>query len=210
MKLSGPFRLGVLGSGCGTNFLAINSAIERGELPVEISIVISDIEGSEILSHARQCNINSRFIDSGSYRTKLDEVAENEYISVLVDSEVNLVVLAGFMRILKGGLLNAFEGRVINIHPSLLPSFPGLDACKQALDYGVKHTGATVHFVDKGIDSGPIIAQETVPVLDDDTPQTLLDRVHRAEHAIYPAAIAQIARGDVCLKGRRTYKSSSE
>ena len=204
MRQANKLRLGILGSGCGTNFLAINSAIEKGGFPAEISIVISDIESSAILSHARQLNIDSQFINPGSYRTKLDEAAEAKYVSLLREAGVDLVVLAGFMRILKGGLLNSFEGRVINIHPSLLPSFPGLDACQQALDHGVKVTGATVHFVDQGVDSGAIIMQDTCRVLDDDTPVTLLDRIHEVEHKIYPAAIAAIAKGEVVKNGRKT------
>ena len=205
MKQADKLRLGILGSGCGTNFIAINSAIERGDLPAEISIVISDIEDSSILSHARQLNIDSQFIDPGSYGAKLDEVAESKYVSALLSAGVDLIVLAGFMRILKGGLLKSFDGNVVNIHPSLLPSFPGLDACRQALDYGVKISGATVHFVDRGIDSGAIILQDIVRVKDDDTPERLLDRIHEVEHKIYPEAIAAIARGEVGKKGRKTY-----
>ena len=205
MKQPDKIRLGILGSGCGTNFIAINSAIERGELPAEIGIVISDVEDSSILSHAQQLNINNQFIDPGSYQTKLDEAAEAKYVSTLLSAGVNLIVLAGFMRILKGGLLKSFDGGVINIHPSLLPSFPGLDACQQALDYGVKITGATVHFVDRGIDSGAIILQDIVRVKDDDTPEKLLDRIHEVEHKIFPEAIAAIARGEVGKKGRKTY-----
>ena len=116
------------------------------------------------------------------------------------------MVLAGFMRILKGKFLREFEGRVVNEHPSLLPSFPGLEAWKQALDHGVKVTGATVHFVDQGVDEGAIIAQETVPVLDDDTPEILHERIRDAEHRIYPEAIAAIVRGEITLRGRRTVR----
>ena len=208
MRQANKLRLGILGSGCGTNFLAINSAIESDGFPAEISIVISDIESSPILSHARQFNIDSQFIDPGSYRTKLDEAADAKYVSSLTKARVDLVVLAGFMRILKGELLSSFEGRVINIHPSLLPSFPGLDACQQALDHGVKVTGATVHFVDQGVDSGAIIMQDTCMVMDDDTPERLLNRIHKVEHKIYPAAIAAIARGEVVLNGRKTSKAT--
>ena len=208
MGSSNRFRLGVLGSGCGTNLAAINAAIERGELPVTTAIVISDIADSGILKHARQMNINCQFIDPGSYRTKLDERAEREYISALEQASVDLVVLAGFMRILKGEFLKTFEGRVINIHPSLLPSFPGLNAWQQALEYGVKYTGSTVHFVDQGVDSGPIISQETVPVLDSDTPKSLHKRIQLAEHKIYPEAIAVIARRQLKLTGRRTRLSN--
>ena len=209
MMNAGTFRLGVLGSGRGPNFAAIAEAIKCGEVPAKVVTVISDVENSGILQHAKQLEITGQFIDPGKYRTKLDEGAEQAYITALQSAQVDLVVLAGFMRILKGDFLRSFEGRVINIHPSLLPSFPGLEAWKQALDYGVKHTGATVHFIDQGIDSGAIITQETVPVLDEDTPETLLGRIHGAEHRIYPASIAAIARGEVRLKGRRTVRRVS-
>ena len=149
------------------------------------------------------------FIAPGKFRTKLDEEAEASYIKALNDAEVDLVVLAGFMRILKGEFLRAFEGRVVNVHPSLLPAFPGLEAWKQALDHGVKVTGATVHFVDQGVDNGAIIAQETVRVLDDDIPEILHERIHGAEHRIYPEAIGAIVRGEITLRGRRTIKSVS-
>src|SRR5439155_17891825 len=135
--------------------------------------------------------------------TKLDEEAERAFVTALREANVNLIALAGFMRVLKGEFLHAFEKRIVNIHPSLLPSFPGLEAWKQALDYGVKLTGCTVHFVDAGVDSGPIIAQQSVPVLDDDTPETLHQRIHAAEHELYPKCIAAIARGEVSLQGRR-------
>ena len=206
MADTGSLRLGVLGSGRGSNLVAIADAIGRGDLPAKITVAISDVEDAAFLQHAEQLGIPGQFIDPGKYRTKLDEDAEQAYIAALQSSNVDLVVLAGFMRILKGDFLRAFEGRVINIHPSLLPSFPGLEAWKQALDYGVKHTGATVHFVDQGIDSGAIIAQETLPVQDEDTPESLLERIHSAEHRILPASIAAIASGKVELKGRRTVR----
>ena len=182
MADTGSLRLGVLGSGRGSNLVAIADAIGRGDLPAKITAAISDVEDAAFLQHAEELGIPGQFIHPGKYRTKLDEDAEQAYIAALQSSNVDLVVLAGFMRILKGEFLRAFEGRVINIHPSLLPSFPGLEAWKQALDYGVKHTGATVHFVDQGIDSGAIIAQETLPVQDEDTPESLLERIHSAEH----------------------------
>ena len=209
MANTGSFRLGVLGSGRGSNLVAIADAIGRGDLPAKITAAISDVEDAAFLQHAEKLGIPSQFIHPGKYRTKLDEDAEQAYIAALQSSHVDLVVLAGFMRILKGEFLRAFEGRVINIHPSLLPSFPGLEAWKQALDYGVKHTGATVHFVDQGIDSGAIIAQETLPVQDEDTPESLLERIHSAEHRILPASIAAIASGKVELKGRRTVRRIS-
>ncbi len=125
------------------------------------------------------------------------------YVAALQAAKVDLIVLAGFMRVLKGDFLRAFEGRIVNIHPSLLPSFPGLEAWKQALDHGVKVTGCTVHFVDAGVDAGPIIGQQTVPVLDNDTPESLHQRIHAAEHELYPKCVAAIARGEISVVGRR-------
>lgn len=197
------FRLGVLGSGKGSNFVAIADAIAAGEVPAEVGLVLSDVESAGILEHARSRQLASRFIPPGKFRTKLDEEAEQAYVSALQEAKVDLIVLAGFMRVLKGEFLRAFEGRIVNIHPSLLPSFPGLEAWKQALDHGVKVTGCTVHFVDAGVDCGPIIGQQTVPVLDDDTPETLHARIHAAEHELYPKCVAAIARGEVLVQGRR-------
>src|SRR4029077_14800324 len=148
-------------------------------------------------------NFPARFSAPGKFRTKLDEDAEGAYVTALRAAGVDLLVLAGFMRVLKGDFLRAFEGRIVNIHPSLLPSFPGLEAWKQALDHGVKLTGCTVHFVDAGVDCGPIVGQLTVPVLDDDTSETLHKRIHAAEHDLYPKCIAAIARREVAIQGRR-------
>jgi phosphoribosylglycinamide formyltransferase-1 len=197
------FRIGVLGSGKGSNFVAIADAISSGEIPTQVALVLSDVENSGILAHARERNIPARFIPPGKFRTKLDEEAERAVVDALRAARVNLVVLAGFMRVLKGDFLRAFEGRIVNIHPSLLPSFPGLEAWKQALDHGVKFTGCTVHFVDAGVDSGAIIGQQTVPVLDDDTPESLHQRIHAAEHELYPRCVAAIARGKISIQGRR-------
>ena len=166
------FRIGVLGSGKGSNFVALADACSAGNLPGQIALVISDVAEAGILERARERNIPARFIAPGKFRTKLEEETERAYVDALRQAQVDLVALAGFMRVLKGDFLRAFEGRIVNIHPSLLPSFPGLEAWKQALEYGVRVTGCTVHFVDAGVDSGPIIGQQTVPVLDDDTPET--------------------------------------
>jgi phosphoribosylglycinamide formyltransferase 1 len=204
MTLKRKFRLGVLGSGKGSNFVAIADACAAGVVPAEVALVISDVADAGILERARERKVISRHIDPGKFRTKLDEEAERAYIAALQEAEVDLVVLAGFMRILKGEFLRAFAQRVINIHPALLPSFPGLEAWKQALDYGVKFTGVTVHFVDQGIDTGPIIAQATVPVLAGDTPEKLHARIQEVEGVIYPAAIASLARGEVSVRGRQT------
>jgi phosphoribosylglycinamide formyltransferase-1 len=197
------FRLGVLGSGKGSNFLAIADAVAAGKIPAEIAVVLSDVESAGILAGARERNLPAQFIPPGKFRTKLDEDAERAFVGALQAARVDLVVLAGFMRVLKGDFLRAFEGRIVNIHPSLLPSFPGLEAWKQALDHGVKVTGCTVHFVDAGVDAGPIIGQETVPVLDDDTADSLHQRIHAAEHRLYPECVAAIARGDISVSGRR-------
>ncbi len=197
------FRLGVLGSGKGTNFVAIADAIDTGKIPAAVAVVLSDVEGAAILTHARTRKLAAQFIPPGNFRTKLDEEAERAFVAALQAARVDLVLLGGFMRVLKGGLLRAFEGRIINIHPSLLPSFPGLEAWKQALDHGVKVTGCTVHFVDAGVDSGPIIGQQSVPVLDNDTADTLHARIHVAEHELYPKCVAAIARGEVSVQGRR-------
>ena len=206
MAVYNPFRLGVLGSGEGSNLGAIADACQNGILPANVAVVLSDVENAAILQRAQEEKVADRFIAPGKFPTKLDEDAETAFIKALREAEVDLVVLAGFMRILKGEFLRVFEGRVVNVHPSLLPAFPGLEAWKQALDHGVKVTGATVHFVDQGVDNGAIIAQETVPVLDDDTPEILHERIHGAEHRIYPEAIGAIARGEIALRGRRTAK----
>lgn len=203
MAMNNRFRLGILGSGKGSNFIALADAVAAGNVPAEIAVVLSDVETAGILAGARERNIPARFIPPGKFRTKLDEDAERAFVDALRSAGVDLVVLAGFMRVLKGDFLRAFEGRIVNIHPSLLPSFPGLEAWKQALDHGVKVTGCTVHFVDAGVDAGPIIGQQSVPVLDNDTPESLHQRIHAAEHKLYPECVAAIARGEISVVGRR-------
>ena len=194
----------MLGSGKGSNLTAIAEASRAGTIPVEVAIVLSDVAEAGILAQARARGLAAEFIAPGKFRTKLDEEAERAYTSRLLGAEVDLVVLAGFMRILKGEFLRAFSLRVVNIHPSLLPAFPGLEAWKQALDYGVKVTGCTVHFVDQGMDSGPIIAQETVPIEQDDTPATLHARIQQAEQRLYPRCLGALAEGKLSVKGRHT------
>lgn len=186
--------------------MAIADAIAAGKVPAQIGVVLSDVENAGILEQARQRNLPARFIAPGKFRTKLDEDAERAYVTALQEAKVDLIVLAGFMRVLKGDFLRAFEGRIVNIHPSLLPSFPGLEAWKQALDYGVKVTGCTVHYVDAGVDSGAIIGQQTVSVLDSDTAETLHQRIHAAEHELYPKCVAAIARGEISVQGRRVIR----
>ena len=194
----------MLGSGRGSNLAAIADACRAGEIPAEVAIVLSDLPEAGILTQARERGLDAEFIAPGKFRTKLDEEAERAYISRLVDAQVDLVALAGFMRILKGDFLRAFPLRVVNIHPSLLPAFPGLEAWKQALDCGAKVTGCTVHFVDQGVDSGPIIAQETVPILPGDTPATLHERIQQAERLLYPRCLGALAEEKVLVKGRQT------
>jgi phosphoribosylglycinamide formyltransferase-1 len=196
------FRLGVLGSGQGSNFVALAEAIAAGAVPAEVAVVLSDVEEAGILGHARARGIPAVFVAPGPLRTRLGEAAERTAVAALQGAGVDLVVLAGFMRVLKAEFLGAFAGRVVNIHPSLLPAFPGLAAWRQALTYGAKVTGCTVHFVDAGVDSGPIIGQRAVPVLAGDTAETLHQRFQVAEHALYPACVAALARGEVTVRGR--------
>lgn len=181
---------------------AIADACGRGEMGARIGIVLSDVARAGILERARIRGLDARHVSPGRYRTKLDEESESAFIQALRDARVDLVVLAGFMRVLKGDFLRAFSGRVVNIHPSLLPSFPGLDAWKQALEYGVKVSGCTVHLVDQGIDTGPILAQRAVPIVDGDTPESLHARIQDAEHDLYPNVIGGLLRNEFHVRGR--------
>ena len=199
----------MLGSGKGSNFVAIAEACAAGTVPAEVPLVLSDVAEAGILARARERGIPARFLPPGNFRTKLDEEAERAYVEALQAAEVDLVVLAGFMRVLKDAFLRAFAGRIVNIHPSLLPSFPGLAAWQQALAHGVRVTGCTVHFVDAGVDSGAIIGQQAVPVLDNDTPEMLYHRIQAAEHELYPKCIAAIARGEISVVGRRVMGKKS-
>ena len=199
-------RIGVLGSGSGTNCQALLDACAKPDFPAEIVVVISDVEGAKILDRARQTGIEARWIAPGKFRTKLEPEVEQRYVAALREHNVELVCLAGFMRVLKDDFLKSFPGRVINIHPALLPAFPGLESWKQALDHGAKFAGCTVHFVDAGVDSGPIILQAAVPVIDSDTAQTLHARIQVEEHRIYPEAVRLIAEGRLRIEGRRVLR----
>ena len=196
-------RMGVLGSGSGTNLQAIFDAIDAGSLEAEVACVIADVEAAVILDRARKRDIPAYFVDGAPFRTKLDGKAEVRVIEILRNHEAELVVLAGFMRMVKPALLEAFPGRIVNIHPSLLPAFPGLESWRQALEYGAKVAGCTVHFVDQGMDTGPIILQRTVPILDNDSPATLHARIQEQEHQAYPEALRRIAGGNLKVIGRR-------
>lgn len=185
-------KLGVLGSGKGSNFRAICEAIDAGRLDAEVQLVLSDVEDAGILAYARGRGIAAEFVEPGRFRTKFEPQIEREVAARLVDAGVTLVTLAGFMRMIKAPMLEAFPRRIINIHPSLLPAFPGLEAWRQALAAGVTKTGCTVHFVDAGMDTGEIIGQKSVPVLPSDTPETLHARIQVAEHELYPAVLARL------------------
>jgi phosphoribosylglycinamide formyltransferase-1 len=188
-----PLRLGVLGSGKGSNFRAIMEQINDGRLDAEVRIVISDVENAGILSLARDFQIPGLYVRPGRFRAKLEPEIEEDVVRLLHEASVELVVLAGFMRIVKQPVLGAFPGRIINIHPSLLPKFPGLEAWKQALAAGETVTGCTVHYVDAGVDTGKILGQKTVPILPDDAPERLHARIQTAEHELLPAVLAEIA-----------------
>ena len=193
-------RLGVLISGRGSNFEAIANSIQRGTLDAEIAIVISNRAAAPGVLIAQERGIPVRIIPSaGMDREAYDKLLIEE----LNIHDVDLVCLAGFMRLLSAGFINAFPGKVLNIHPSLLPAFPGLDAQRQAFDYGVKVTGCTVHFVDEFLDSGPIVLQSAVPVLDRDTVESISARILLQEHYAYSQAIQWISEGRIKVDGRK-------
>jgi phosphoribosylglycinamide formyltransferase 1 len=187
-----PLGLGILGSGKGSNCRAILESIRAGALPAQARVVISDVFDATILEIAREFSVPNVYLPPGQFRTRLEPNAEAELVRTLQEASVDLVVLAGFMRILKSTILEAYPRRIINIHPSLLPKFPGLEAWKQALAAGEAVTGCTVHYVDEKIDHGNIIAQRQVPVLPNDSAESLHARIQIAEHELYPAAIAQL------------------
>ena len=184
--------LGILGSGKGSNCRAILESIRAGTLPARARVVISDVFDAPILNIAKEFSVPNAYLPPGQFRTRLEPNAEAELVRMLREADVDLVVLAGFMRVLKSTILEAFPRRIINIHPSLLPKFPGLEAWKQALAAGEPVTGCTVHYVDEKIDHGNIIAQCEVPVLPNDSAESLHARIQIAEHELYPAAIAQL------------------
>jgi len=186
--------LGILGSGKGTNCRAILERIRSGVLPAEARVVISDVLDAPILDIAREFSIPNAYLPPGRFRTRLEPQAEMELVRMLRDAGAKLVILAGFMRVLKSPMLEAFPRRILNIHPALLPKFPGLEAWKQALAAGEKVTGCTVHYVDEEIDHGDIIAQREVPILPNDTAETLHARIQIAEHELYPATIAEFCQ----------------
>lgn len=186
-------RLGILGSGSGSNMQAILDAIDSGDLDAEIVLVLSDNPGGFILERAGKRHIPTALIDCGGYSTKFPDQEQENVARKLLDAGAEIICLAGFMRLVKSPLLDAFPDRILNIHPALLPAFPGLEAWKQALDAGATESGCTVHYVDAGMDTGPVIIQAKVPVLPDDTPESLHARIQVEEHRIYPEAIRIVA-----------------
>ncbi|HKC62474.1 MAG TPA: phosphoribosylglycinamide formyltransferase [Pyrinomonadaceae bacterium] len=194
-------RIGILISGRGSNMLALADAIREGCIPsVEIAVVISDHAHAPGLSRAMERDVATLAIERKG-RTRREH--EREIIAALREHKVDLVCLAGYMRLLSPCFIESFPNRILNIHPSLLPAFPGLDAQRQAIEHGVKFSGCTVHFVDETLDGGPIITQRVVPVLDDDTPDTLAARILSEEHKAYAEAVALVSSGHYQIEGRR-------
>ena len=198
-----PVKLGVLISGEGTNLQAIIDAIDRDELKAEVRVVISNKAAARGLERARRHAIPAEFIDHRGFASRED--FDRAMVASLRAHEVELVICAGFMRLLSPVMIAAFRDRIMNIHPALCPAFPGIDAQRQALDYGVRFSGCTVFFVTEGIDDGPVIVQAVVPVNQDDDEATLAARIHAEEHRIYPHAIRLYQQGRLEVRGRRVY-----
>lgn len=199
----GRRRLGILLSGRGSNFQAIARAIAEGRLEAEVAVVISNRPDAPGLAIAESLGLKAIGLSSKGVER---ETFDRQLVALLQEHEVDLVCLAGYMRLLSGYFVRSFPMRILNIHPSLLPAFPGLDAQHQALLYGVKFSGCTVHFVDENLDSGPIVQQAVVPVLDDDTPDTLSARILKEEHRIYAEAIGVVLSGEYRIEGRRVIR----
>ena len=208
MLPSRPARIGVLASGNGSNFEALAAAAARGTLGGEVVVLLSDNPAAFALERARRRAIEALWLPAGRHRTKLED--EGPWCDALRERGVDVVLLAGFMRRLHAPLLSAYVGRMLNIHPSLLPSFPGLDAVGQAWRAGVRVSGCTVHLVEASLDAGPVVAQRAVEVREDDTPATLVSRIHEAEHVLYPEAVRRFIGEPWSLEGRRLVFTSKE
>jgi phosphoribosylglycinamide formyltransferase-1 len=196
-------RLAILLSGRGSNFIAIHEAITRGELAAEIVCVISNRPAAPGIARAQALGLPAHVLDHRTYPARAAH--EEDVLRLLAEAKPDFIVLAGYMRLLSAAFVAAWPSRILNIHPSLLPSFPGVDAQAQALDYGVKVSGCTVHFVDENLDAGPIIVQRTVPVLDRDTPESLSARILEQEHGAYVEALRKLATSDWRIEGRRVF-----
>ena len=205
IKRTDALRVAVLASGRGSNLQAIIDAIEAGTVHAKIVAVISNKKDSPALERARRHGLSSLFVDPKPYAGRPDsrEAYDRELLDVLLQHDVELVLLAGYMKIVTKILVEAFTNRMMNIHPSLLPSFPGLEVQKKAIEWGCKLAGCTVHFVTEGVDEGPIILQAAVPILDDDSPDTLAVRILAQEHKTYPRAVHLFAEGRLRVEGRR-------
>lgn len=199
---SSPLRLGILGSGKGSNFKSLVEAARSGQCNYDPVFVLSDVPDAGILKLAKQFEIPSCFVSPGPFKTKMTEAIEQEMVAHLQAAQVDFIALAGFMRVIKEPLLKAFPGRILNIHPSLLPQFPGLAAWQQAYNAKVTETGCTVHLVDEGIDTGEILGQSRVPVFSNDTPEILHARIQEAEHELYPRIVNKFSK--------RIYKDRSD
>ena len=206
-KRADALRVAVLASGRGSNLQAVIDAIEAGTVQAKIVAVISNKKEAPALERARRQGLSSLFVDPKPYAGRPDsrEAYDRELLDVLRRHEVELVLLAGYMKIVTTALVEAFANRMMNIHPSLLPSFPGLDVQKKAIEWGCKLAGCTVHFVTEGVDEGPIILQAAVSILDDDTADTLAARILEQEHKIYPRAVQLFAEGRLRVEGRRVF-----
>jgi phosphoribosylglycinamide formyltransferase-1 len=198
-----PLRVGVLASGRGSNFRALAGAAAAGRIPPAVVVLVCDRPGAPVLEIARSLRVEAIVIDPKQHPSR--EAHEKAVIGALEERRVGLVCLAGYMRLLSGSFVGHFAGRLLNIHPSLLPAFPGLRPHRQALEHGVKLSGATVHFVDEGVDTGPIVLQAAVPVLPDDTEATLSDRILAEEHRLYPEAVRLFALGRLEIQGRHVH-----
>jgi phosphoribosylglycinamide formyltransferase-1 len=198
-------NVGVLVSGRGSNLQSILDAVDEGRLNARVKVVLSDREDAYALERAASRGVAASFVDPSAAGSR--EEYDRSLVSKLREEEVELVVLAGFMRILSSFFIESFRNSIMNIHPALLPSFPGLHVQKKALEHGVKFSGCTVHFVDRGVDTGPVIIQAVVPVLDDDTEDSLSERILRQEHRVYPRAIQLYAEGRLEIRGRRVFVS---
>lgn len=196
-------KLGVLASGRGSNFAALAEAAAADRLGGRIELLISDREQAAVLEKGREFGVPSLYLDPGPYRTRLATESEARYVETLRQHGVEVVLLAGFMRVLHEGFLDAFPGCILNVHPSLLPAFPGLNAARAALKYGVLVTGCTVHLVDDRVDGGPILAQRAVPVFSDDDSERLSGRIQMAEHRLYPATVHRFLTDEFHIENRR-------
>jgi len=204
-KVGEKMKVAVLASGRGSNFEALARAAQDKDYPAKIVLLVTDNPQARALEVAEKFGIESVVVDCGTKRGSMTPESSEKIASLCREKGVELVCLAGFMRIVKGRLLEEYKGRMINIHPALLPSFKGLHGQRQALEYGVKYSGCTVHFVEEGVDTGPIIIQRVVPVLQDDDEETLSARILKEEHIAYPEAVKLIAEGKVRVEGRRVF-----